>query len=204
MMRLKVRLMRGVFTRFRTGRLWYQNVFVGGFMRRRLPWASSNFTGRMRHFLGSLRASLCLNTKSRAAPRDTEAMGQEGSSSRSSSLCSPMWSSPSLYLERAGTSARGKKKTTMRIPLLPTNNNHLFIRTKLKLWPVASVTASRMCSRVGVQTLAVRCAPEKEYTSPSSPYVACFRGTPYNFPNTCTFASSSPRQRDIYIYIYIT
>lgn len=97
-MRLNVRLMRGREIFLRTGRLWYQKVLVGGFMRRRLPWASSSFTGSIRGWAIFPRASLCLKTKSRPAPKETEAMGQRGSSSFSSSRCSPMWSSPSLYL----------------------------------------------------------------------------------------------------------
>lgn len=97
-MRLKVRLMRGWRVFLRTGRLWYQKWLVGGFMRSRLPWDSSSFTGSICRLPFLPRASLCLKTKSRAAPKETEAMGQEGSSSFSSSRCSPMWSSPSLYL----------------------------------------------------------------------------------------------------------
>lgn len=68
--------------------------------------------------------------------------------------------------------------------------NYLFIKTKLNVWPVALVTASRMCSKVGVHGLARRWTPEKEYISPSSPYVACFLGTLYDFPYTCTLALS--------------
>lgn len=68
--------------------------------------------------------------------------------------------------------------------------NYLFIKTKLNVCPVALVTASRMCSKVGVHGLAWRWTPEKEYISPSSPYVACFLGTLYDFPNTCILALS--------------
>lgn len=97
---LKVRFIRGRRTFLRTGRLWYQKVLVGEFMRSRLPWASSSFTGSICRQLCFPRASLCLKMKSRAAPRETEAMGHSGSSSFSSSRCSPMWSWPSLYLVR--------------------------------------------------------------------------------------------------------
>lgn len=97
-MRLNVRFIRGSEIFLRTGRLWYQNVLVGEFMRRRLPWASSSFTGSICRLVFFPRASLCLKIKSRIAPKETEAMGQRGSSSFSSSRCSPMWSSPSLYL----------------------------------------------------------------------------------------------------------
>lgn len=90
--------MRGTRTFLRTGRLWYQKVFVGGFMRSRLPCASSSFTGSICLQLCFPRASLCLKMKSRAAPMETEAMEDRGSSSFSSSRCSPMWSCPSLYL----------------------------------------------------------------------------------------------------------
>lgn len=132
-MRLKVRLTRGESTFLRTGRLWYQKVLVGGFMRSRLPWASSSFTGSICRRLCFPRASLCLKTKSRAAPRETEAMGDRGSSSLSSSRCSPMWSWPSWYL---------------------------FTKTKLNVWPVVFVTASRMYSKVGVHGQAERVTPE--------------------------------------------
>lgn len=104
-MRLKVRLIRGREILLRTGRLWYQKVLVGEFMRSRLPWASSSFTGSICRRLRFPRASRWRKIKSRAAPRETEAMGQRGSSSFSSSRCSPMWSWPSLYLAE-----RGKKK----------------------------------------------------------------------------------------------
>lgn len=67
-------------------------------MSRRLPWASSSFTGSICRRIIFPRASLCRKMKSRAAPRETEAMGHRGSSSFSSSRCSPMWSRPSLYL----------------------------------------------------------------------------------------------------------
>lgn len=68
---------------------------------------------------------------------------------------------------------------------------YLFTRTKLKVFPVALVTASRMYSNVGVHGLARRCTPEKEYMRPASPYVACFRGILCSFPNTKTLVSSS-------------
>lgn len=106
-MRLKVRLIRGKRTFLRTGTLWYQKVLVGGFIRRRLPWASSSFTGSICRQECLPRASLCLKTKSLGAPRETEAMGQRGSSSFSSSRCSPMWSSPSLYLVLRRTPSAG-------------------------------------------------------------------------------------------------
>lgn len=102
-MRLKVRLMRGLEIFLRTGRLWYQKVLVGEFMSSSLPWASSSLTGSICLLLCFPRASLCRKIKSRAAPRETEAMGQRGSSSFSSSRCSPMWSCPSLYLEERTT-----------------------------------------------------------------------------------------------------
>lgn len=89
-MRLNVRLIRGSNTFLRTGRLWYQKVLVGLFMRRRLPCASSSFTGSICLWNDFPRASLCRKIKSRAAPRDTEAIGQRGSSSFSSSRCSPI------------------------------------------------------------------------------------------------------------------
>lgn len=63
-----------------------------------------------------------------------------------------------------------------------TQLNYLLIKTKLKVWPVALVTASRMCIKVGVHGLASKWTPEKEYISPLSPYVACFLGTLCIFP----------------------
>lgn len=101
-MRLKVRLIRGSNTFLRTGRLWYQKVLVGLFMRSRLPCASSSLTGSMCLWADLPRASLCRKIKSRATPRDTEAIGQRGSSSFSSSRCSPIWSWPSWYLVEKG------------------------------------------------------------------------------------------------------
>lgn len=89
-MRLKVRFIRGSNTFLRTGRLWYQKVLVGLFMRSRLPCASSSFTGSICLWADFPRVSLCRKIKSRATPRETEAIGQKGSSSFSSSRCSPI------------------------------------------------------------------------------------------------------------------
>lgn len=153
MMRLNVRLMRGRRTFFRTGRLWYQKVLVGEFMRSRLPWANTSLTGSMRRLLCLPRASLWRKTKSRAAPSETEAMGDRGSSSLSSSRCSPMWSCPSLYLEKTIVSWLLKPFCTCYI-------SYLLIRTKLNASPVTLVTDSRIYSRVGVHGQAKRGTPE--------------------------------------------
>lgn len=155
-MRLNVRFIRGREIFLRTGRLWYQNVLVGGFMSRRLPWASSSFTGSMCRRIIFPRASLCRKIKSRAAPKETEAMGQRGSSSFSSSRCSPMWSRPSLYLvekEEVTHSAGGSFPKFTFI-------SHLLTRTKLNMCPVVVVTASRMYSSVGVHGEVTRLIPE--------------------------------------------
>lgn len=94
----KVRLTRGARTFLRMGRLWYQWAFVGWFIISRLPWASCSLTtSTVRRGLFP-RESLCRKRKSLQAPKETDAMGLPGASSRSSSLCSPMWSLPSLYL----------------------------------------------------------------------------------------------------------
>lgn len=97
----KVKLTRGARTLLRMGRLWYQWVLVGGFISSRLPCASCNRTAST--VLRGLfpRESLCRKRKSLQAPKETDAMGLPGASSRSSSLCSPMWSQPSLYLQWA-------------------------------------------------------------------------------------------------------
>lgn len=157
-MRLKVRLMRGWRTFLRTGRLWYQNVLVGEFMRSRLPWASSSFTAAICRELCRPRASLCRKVKSLAAPRDTEAMGQRGSSSLSSSRCSPMWSCPSLYLSRKSDTL--SRETIKFHYCLNSAISHLLTRTKLNVCPVVFVTASRMYSKVGVQGQAKCVTPE--------------------------------------------
>lgn len=156
-MRLKVRFIRGKRTFLRTGRLWYQKVLVGWFIRSRLPWASFSFTGSICRQLCFPRASLCLKTKSRAAPRETEAMGQRGSSSFSSSRCSPMWSCPSLYLMLRSTPSAGFKCDLCNFYLVV---SHLLTKTKLNVCPVVFVTASRMYSKVGVHVQAKCFIPE--------------------------------------------
>lgn len=133
-MRLKVRLMRGCRIFFRTGRLWYQKVLVGGFMRRRLPWASSSFTGSICRLQFLPRASLCLKMKSRAAPKETEAMGQAGSSSFSSSRCSPMWSSPSLYLRQKRIAFKLSKRLHMWLWFLTCLLKQSWMCARLLLW----------------------------------------------------------------------
>lgn len=160
-MRLKVRLIRGREILLRTGRLWYQKVLVGEFMRSRLPWASSSFTGSICRRLRFPRASRCRKIKSRAAPRETEAMGQRGSSSFSSSRCSPMWSWPSLYLAERGKKnfQQGDKYPTDLYNLYSVIS-HLLTRTKLNVCPVVFVTASRTYSKVGVHGQAKRVTPE--------------------------------------------
>lgn len=123
--RLNVRFIRGREILLRTGRLWYQNVLVGGFMSRRLPWASSSFTGSICRRIIFPRASLCRKIKSRAAPRETEAMGHRGSSSLSSSRCSPMWSRPSLYLveEEKETHSAGRPFPKTHTHFSPVDQN---------------------------------------------------------------------------------
>lgn len=111
-MRLKVRFIRGSNTFLRTGRLWYQKVLVGLFMRSRLPCASSSFTGSICLWADFPRVSLCRKIKSRATPRETEAIGQRGSSSFSSSRCSPIWSWPSWYLVE-----KGEQKETLVVQI---------------------------------------------------------------------------------------
>lgn len=96
----KVKLTLGEITLFLTGRLWYQYTLVGKFIISKLPCSSSSFTGWIWHLEFLLRESLCRNTKSLQAPKDTEAIGLCGTSSFSSSLWSPMWSFPSLYLPK--------------------------------------------------------------------------------------------------------
>lgn len=154
--RLNVRFIRGREILLRTGRLWYQNVLVGGFMSRRLPWASSSFTGSICRRIIFPRASLCRKIKSRAAPRETEAMGHRGSSSLSSSRCSPMWSRPSLYLVEEEKETHSAGRPFPKLTLI----SHLLTRTKLNMCPVVVVTASRMYSSVGVHGEAIRLIPE--------------------------------------------
>lgn len=155
-MRRNVRFIRGREIFLRTGRLWYQNVLVGGFMSRRLPWASSSFTGSICRRIIFPRASLCRKIKSRAAPKETEAMGQRGSSSFSSSRCSPMWSRPSLYLVEKEKEAHSAGRPFPKFTFI----SHLLTRTKLNICPVVVVTASRMYSNVGVHGEAIRLIPE--------------------------------------------
>lgn len=96
---LKVKLIRGARTLLRMGRLWYQWVLVGWFIISRLPWASCSLTTSTALRGLFPRESLCRKRMSLQAPKETDAMGLPGASSRSSSLCSPMWSQPSLYLQ---------------------------------------------------------------------------------------------------------
>lgn len=93
-----VRLILGASTLLRMGRLWYQYTLVGYFIISRLPWASCSLMGLMCRVAFFPLESQCLKTKSLQAPKDTDAIGLRGTSSFSSSRCSPMWSSPSLYL----------------------------------------------------------------------------------------------------------
>lgn len=97
---LKVILILTPVSFFLWGREWYQKLFVGWFIIRRQPCCSSIWTGLIFRDAFLPRASWCLNTKSRDCPRDSDAIGWPLTRSFSSSLCSPMWSHPSLYLGR--------------------------------------------------------------------------------------------------------
>lgn len=127
---LKVRLIRGSNTFLRTGRLWYQKVLVGLFMRSRLPCASSSLTGSICRRTDFPRASLCRKIKSRATPRDTEAIGQRGSSSFSSSRCSPIWSWPFWYLVENNKKHKHSKWHQVLEPLT--------LNVELTCWPKQS------------------------------------------------------------------
>lgn len=158
-----MRFIRGCTTFLRTGRLWYQKVLVGLFMRSRLPCASSSFTDSICLWTDFPRASLCRKIKSRAAPRETEAIGQRGSSSFSSSRCSPIWSWPSLYLPEWREPKRNTCSPNLPVQLKYSrlwSFTYLLIKTKLNVWPVVFVTASRIYSSVGVHGEADRVTPE--------------------------------------------
>jgi len=82
---------------FCLGTEWYQYWLVGQFIINRLPWRNSNLTSSI--CLSFLRISVCLNMNFLVCPKETDAIGTISSNSFSSSLCSPMWSSPFRYLK---------------------------------------------------------------------------------------------------------
>ena len=137
----KVKLRWGARTFLRMGRLWYQWVLVQWFIISRLPWASCSLTASTVCRGLFPRESLCWKRKALQASKETDAMGLPGASSLSSSLCSRMWSQPSLYL---------------------------LMSTKLKVCPVTRKMRSRTRSRTGIQGFGVSVRPEKVYVSPAS------------------------------------